>query len=111
MSTAPFLISNGRTKIWFITPVLLFTETESFSESEFYKDSGWNVTVVVPDTAAEKYGLQINDIILAIDDYDINRSHDLTYILNLYHSPGDTITFEILRNGDVIYLDFILGTR
>ena len=99
----PFVGFNG----FFVNEL----ETESFSESEFYKDSGWNVTVVVPDTAAEKYGLQINDIILAIDDYDINRSHDLTYILNLYHSPGDTITFEILRNGDVIYLDFILGTR
>ena len=52
-----------------------------------------------------------NNLLDKLDDYDINRSHDLTYILNLYHSPGDTITFEILRNGDVIYLDFILGTR
>ncbi len=99
----PFVGFNG----FFVSEL----EKESFLESEFYKDTGWTVTVVVPDTAAEKYGLQINDIILAIDDYDINRSHDLTYILNLYHSPGDTITFEILRNGDVIYLDFILGTR
>ena len=51
------------------------------------------------------------DLIIAIDDNPVRDFSDLiTYLLN-NTSPGDTILLDVLRDGEEIQIDLILGKR
>ncbi|MGB9702911.1 MAG: S1C family serine protease [Candidatus Kapaibacteriota bacterium] len=65
------------------------------------KQEGVIVTRVYRNSPAEKYGIEIGDIILAIDDNKIFHSND--YYVNLFDGiVGQEMSFEILRNGKII---------
>jgi serine protease Do len=51
-----------------------------------------------PGSAAEKAGLKLGDVVLALNGSTITDSGDLVSRLYTYH-PGDAITLTILRNG------------
>ncbi len=53
---------------------------------------------VVKDSAADKAGLKIGDLILAVGDMAISSNSDLTDIIARYNA-GDTVTFTIQRDG------------
>jgi S1-C subfamily serine protease len=65
---------------------------------------------VVSGGPAETAGLQAGDIITSIDGKRIDASAGLDDILSQY-SPGDTLTLEVLRNGNTISIQLTLGTR
>lgn len=65
------------------------------------KQEGVIVTRVYRNSPAEKSGIEIGDIILAIDDNKIFHSND--YYVNLFDGiVGQDMKFEILRNGKII---------
>ena len=49
------------------------------------------------NSAAEKAGLKVGDIIVAIGEYEIATTQDLTNALNKFHA-GDTATVKVYRN-------------
>ncbi len=88
------------------------------------QSSGAYVTSVTPDSPADRAGLRggsnptefLNissggDLIIAIDERTVRTFSDLLSYLIQEKSPGDTITFTILRDGQEIEIDLILGKR
>ena len=88
------------------------------------QSTGAYVTTITPDSPAERAGLQggteqtdiINlysggDLITAIDGKFIMTFSDLLSYLIQEKSPGDVVTFTILRGDQEINLDLTLGKR
>lgn len=85
---------------------------------------GAYVTSVTPDSPADRAGIRGGtdptelfnissggDLIIAIDDRVVRTFSDLLSYLIQEKSPGDTITFTILRDDQEIEIDLILGKR
>jgi len=69
------------------------------------------LTDVIPGGPADKAGLKVDDVILAIDDYEVLQYGDLVNYLFTNISPGDTVTFKVLRQGETINIDMEVGVR
>ena len=50
------------------------------------------------------------DVITGIDDQEIETMIDLQTAI-LKHAPGDRVTLEIIRDGDLLSVDVELGSR
>ena len=75
------------------------------SEAQLYGISaGAAVAYVADGSCAQKAGLQVNDIIIAIDDTAIDSSTALTAALSTDYKAGDTATLTVLRNQEQIKL-------
>lgn len=66
--------------------------------------------VVIPGSAAEKAGIKEGDIITSVDNNAIDAQNTLAEII-ANHNPGDTVVFEILRNGKNIKLNVVIGQK
>lgn len=73
-------------------------------------NKGALVTDVFKGDPADKAGLKVGDIIVAIDDDDIKDTHDmLTRISN--KKPGEEVAFIIIRDGNKYTKTAVLGSR
>ena len=66
--------------------------------------AGAAVAYVADGSCAQKAGLQVNDIIIAIDDTAIDSSTALTAALSTNYKAGDTATLTVLRNQEPMKL-------
>ena len=62
-------------------------------------DEGALVQTVSPGTAADDAGLQIGDVIVAIDGEDVTSSADLRSQIR-DHESGDDVTITVERQGE-----------
>ncbi|MGQ9466734.1 MAG: S1C family serine protease [Anaerolineae bacterium] len=69
---------------------------------------GAEITEVVPDSPADKAGLQVGDIILKVDDQRVRSSRPLTDIL-LSYRPGDRVILTVERKGKETEIPVTLG--
>ena len=60
--------------------------------------AGAVVEYVAEGSCAQKAGLQVNDIITAIDDTAVDSPSALTAALSSSYKAGDTITLTVVRN-------------
>jgi 2-alkenal reductase len=65
---------------------------------------------VVSGSPAAQAGLQQGDIILAINGQQVDDRHPLVSLL-LEHVAGETVTMEIMRNGQTFQTELTLGER
>ena len=65
---------------------------------------------VVPGSPADTAGVQEGDIIVKVDAQPIDGDHPLDATLSEF-APGDTVTVEVLRDGQTQTLSLTLGTR
>jgi serine protease Do len=65
---------------------------------------------VIPGGPAETAGFRVGDIIVKVNDQAIDRDHPLDATLSEF-APGDTISVEVLRDGQPQSLTLTLGTR
>jgi len=65
---------------------------------------------VVPGSPADTAGVQEGDIIVKVDAQPIDGDHPLDATLSEF-APGDTVTIEVLRDGQTQSLSLTLGTR
>ncbi|MDX1516324.1 MAG: Do family serine endopeptidase [Woeseiaceae bacterium] len=72
--------------------------------------SGALITEVVPDSAAEKAGLQVQDIIVEVDDKKINSARELSNAIGLM-TAGDRVAITYIRNGERRVARAELGQR
>jgi len=72
-------------------------------------DAGVLIGKVLPDTPAEQAGLQVGDLIVALDDKEIEDADDL--IRALRHTQGQTIALELVRDGRTITVDAFIPER
>jgi predicted metalloprotease with PDZ domain len=69
------------------------------------------VTEVEEDSPAAEAGLQIDDVIIAIDGMALDANHDLSEAIRS-HDPGDEVTLTLIRSdGDteVLEVEVTLG--
>jgi len=60
-----------------------------------------NLLAVIPDSPADKAGLEVNDIITKVNDDEINKDNSLSRLLQKY-SPGTEVELTIIRGGKEI---------
>lgn len=77
--------------------------------ANFYKlPVGIYINDVTPGSGAAKAGMQVGDVITAIDGKSIKTMSDLDKAKDAY-KPGDTATFTIYRNGKNMNLKLTFG--
>ncbi len=69
---------------------------------------GAYVSEVLPDTPADKAGLQHGDIIVRIGEQTIDEKHSFVNTLFTYQ-PGETVEIEVVRDGKRVTLSVTLG--
>jgi len=82
-------------------------QTVTLGHAEYY---GWVVgsyiRSVAPGSAAETAGIQVGDIITALDDVEVASMEELRFILRNYRA-GETAIITVWRNGEVIELSIV----
>jgi S1-C subfamily serine protease len=73
-------------------------------------DGGARVASVTDGSAASAAGLQVGDVITAIDSTPVASTGDLVSQLRA-HVPGDAITLTVVRDGTQLTLTATLGDR
>jgi S1-C subfamily serine protease len=68
------------------------------------------VTDVTAGSPAAQAGLQVYDVITAIDNTPLKNESDLAQIVQS-HKPGDTLTLTVLRGSKQLTLSLILGKQ
>jgi Do/DeqQ family serine protease len=71
-------------------------------------DSGAIVTSILPDSAAERAGLEISDVIVAVDDHKIAASRELRNTVGLL-TRGQEVKLTLYRGGKRLQLDARIG--
>jgi S1-C subfamily serine protease len=74
------------------------------------RDSGALVTEVVPDSAADKGGIEVGDVIIEIDGTTVESSADVRSAVT-DHEPGDSVELRIVRDGEEQTVEVELGRR
>ena len=54
-------------------------------------------------------GIEVGDVIVAVDGSDVRSFEQLRGVISAY-SPGDTVTVEVVRDGQRQSLEVTLGT-
>jgi S1-C subfamily serine protease len=66
------------------------------------------ITEVVEGSPAAEAGLQVGDIVTAVDGDRVDFEHTLRDRLFAYE-PGDTVTLDVLRDGETLQIQVTLG--
>jgi S1-C subfamily serine protease len=89
---------------------------------------GFLVTDIIPGSPADEYGIRGGDmpisnitgfeglrlggdIIMNVDDQIVNKTDDFLSYIETNKQVGDTVTMTILRDGKLIEIDLVLGSR
>lgn len=65
---------------------------------------------IISESAADKAGLQGDDIILEINSEKIDLDNKLSKVIQKYNSK-DKILIKIMRDREIVYLDVVLGEK
>jgi len=96
------ITGQGRLGVEFVTLNAQVAEERNVEQTE-----GALVTNVSTDSAAEKAGLQVDDIIVAVNGKLVNEEHTLRDRLVAYEA-GDTVTLEVQRGSETLQLEATL---
>lgn len=85
------------------------TMTENWAAQYHYDvDAGVFITYVEPDSAADKAGLKMGDVITKVDGTDVKSVEDLNLAKKKY-SAGDTATLEVYRPDGTVTVEITWG--
>ena len=73
-------------------------------------ESGLTVTEVVAKSGAESAGIEIGDLIQAIDGQPMKTNHDLINTIS-QAEPGDIVVAQLRRRDEALILEVTLGDR
>ncbi len=74
------------------------------------EDKGALISQVTPGGPAEKSGLKMGDVVTGIDGKTVKNADDLTMNV-ISHSPGSTVSLDLMRDGKPVKLSVTLGQR
>ena len=109
---APFLIDQG----FYEYPLLGISslpEITLFAQEQLNlpQATGALITLVSEGGPADQAGIQVNDLVTAIDGQEVRIFGDLLSYLLLNKAPGDQVVLTLLRNGRVMDITITLGSR
>jgi 2-alkenal reductase len=102
------LIETGHISVPYMGISLVELNPQIASINDLPVDQGIYVDSVEPGSPAEAAGLQPGDIITAVDGSEISLDNSLADML-LNFEPGDTVTMDVLRNGEAGTVDLTFG--
>ena len=73
--------------------------------------NGVLVTQIVPDSPARVAGIQVDDVIIAIDSTEAGNIAEFTSYLGEYKSPGESTTLTVIRDTVTIDISLEIGLR
>ena len=80
-------------------------------DAEYYGlPLGWKISRIVEGGACWNSGLQVSDIIVALDGSVVESTEDM-YRLKLNYKPGDKVIVTIYRNGDEYDFEITFAAR
>lgn len=78
------------------------------TSAQYYgEQTGAGISYVAEGGAADEAGIEVGDVIIAIDNTEINTSSALTAALTAY-SAGDSIEITLMRDGEEMTLTVVL---
>ncbi len=104
------LIETGKVAYPFMGVNVVAITPEVAAQNQLAVNYGAYVTQVNPGDPAADAGIQVDDIITAIGDQQIDATNAFTEIL-FASKPGDTIQVTILRGSEQSMVDVTLGER
>ncbi|MFP5308101.1 MAG: S1C family serine protease [Actinomycetes bacterium] len=72
--------------------------------------SGAVLAEVVPGSPADEAGLRRGDIVVGVDGRDVGSMAELAGLVSRTR-PGETVTIDVVRDGEEVSLDVTLGER
>lgn len=72
-----------------------------------YSPSNQQGLAVISQSAADKAGIKISDIVKTVNGEEINANQNLAYLISKY-KPGDKVELNILRGGNEVMISVIL---
>jgi serine protease Do len=73
-----------------------------------YSPSNQQGLAVISQSAADKAGLKLNDIIKNVNGEEVNPDQNLAFLISKY-KPGDEIELILVRNGQEMKVKVVLG--
>ena len=109
---APSLIANGSYEYPYLGLTSL-PEITLFIQEDLGlpQSTGALVTEAINGGPAAEAGVQIGDLIVAIDGRPVLIFGDLLAYMLVNKSPGDSVTLSILRGGESLDVTVVLGSR
>lgn len=104
------LMARGKVEYPFIGISYGEITPQSASALNLPASRGALVQQVTPGSAAAVAGIQVNDIITALDNHAIDETHSLRAILFQYRA-GDMLTATVVRGGNTLSLKITLTAR
>ena len=101
--------TDGKVRRGYLGAGLRTATFEMENKPGIYK-SGATVDSVVPGSPAERYGLQVDDIILRINDQTVRNSVEATRVIGALR-PGDITNMIYERDEKTYALDISIGER
>ena len=110
MRVLPQLVSKGAvTRAWLGVYIQDLTP-ELAAQFGVEPGSGVLISDVVPGSPAESAGIKRGDIITAVNGKPVHNTNELQLEI-MYRQPGDTVTVELLREGQKLTVQVVLGER
>jgi S1-C subfamily serine protease len=72
--------------------------------------TGALIETVNPGSPAERAGLQVNDLVTAVNGAPVDENHALSDLIRA-QKPGDKVTLVVQRKSSTLALDVTLGSR
>ena len=109
---APSLIANGHYDYPYLGLSSISNLTLAIAEDlGLDRTNAVFITEVAADGPSDQAGLLVGDAIIAVDGRPLLSFDEmLSYLFN-HTSPGDTVQFIVLRNGEEMTVDLVLGAR
>ena len=73
--------------------------------------NGALVQGIIADGPADMAGIEVNDVIVAIDQMTVREVGDITWYLGEYKSPDEVVTLTIMRDGAKLEISLKIGQR
>ncbi len=100
-------VESGRAWIGVYTQTIDEDLMEAF---ELQSDEGVVIKMVVPDSPAEKAGLDEGDIIISVNGKNLDDAEGLVDVVR-GHKPGEEITMNVIKDGKDEQISLVLGNR
>jgi S1-C subfamily serine protease len=104
------LIANGKVEYPFLGVNYGMIDADIAAEQNLPVSSGALIGAIVENGPAAKAGVQQGDIILSVNNEPLSERASLRAVL-LKYKPGDTVTIEVLRDGQKLNLEVTLAIR
>lgn len=104
------IISTGIVKRGFVGLSGIDISNEMQTTLQLSDSSGFQVDTVTGGFPADKAGIQLGDVIISLDGVRIRDYNDFRFKV-AEHMPGDEITLQLMRDGELKTIQLILGDR